>query len=87
MTASVLFSCPGIWGERRRETWALRVNRRLHFFLDDDDVFLPKKIEESVRVLERLDMDYGGVYCGFHRWNSLEENAERYLEGNLTPEV
>lgn len=56
-------------------------------FLDDDDVFLPKKIEESVRVLERLDMDYGGVYCGFHGWNSLEENAERYLEGNLTPEV
>ena len=56
-------------------------------FLDDDDVFLPKKIEESVRVLERLNMDYGGVYCGFHGWNSLEENAERYLEGNLTPEV
>ena len=56
-------------------------------FLDDDDVFLPEKVEASVRELKRLGPEYGGVYCGFLGWNSKEIDPTRYLEGDLTLQI
>ena len=32
-------------------------------FLDDDDVFLPEKIERQVEVLENSDEKFGATYC------------------------
>jgi glycosyltransferase involved in cell wall biosynthesis len=34
-------------------------------FLDDDDLWLPKKIEKQITVFDRLNEEYGVVYCGF----------------------
>jgi glycosyltransferase involved in cell wall biosynthesis len=36
-------------------------------FLDDDDEWLPKKLELQVALLDRLGADVGLVYGGFHR--------------------
>ena len=48
-------------------------------FLDDDDYFMPSKIEEQVRYLERHPQ-YHAVYCGFTRDGKTELPK---LEGNL----
>lgn len=56
-------------------------------FLDDDDVYLPKKIELCLAELKRLDQRYGGVYGGFTGWNSKENNPNRYKSGDLTLDI
>mgnify|MGYP001192349987 CR=1 FL=1 len=35
--------------------------------LDDDDEFLPLKIEKQVEALKKLDNTYGGVYCNYQQ--------------------
>lgn len=41
-------------------------------FLDDDDEYLPEKIEKQVRFIEALPEDYGLIYC----WMSYFNNDE-----------
>jgi len=36
-------------------------------FLDDDDTWLPEKLETQVRLLDRCPAKVGGVYCGYDR--------------------
>jgi pentatricopeptide repeat protein len=38
-------------------------------FLDDDDEYLPTKIEKEVSLFESLDDSYGLVYCWFRRFD------------------
>ncbi len=71
-------------GAAARNQGLFRAKGQYICFLDDDDVFLPEKIEASVLELNKLGAEYGGVYCGFLGWNSPEEDASRYLEGDLT---
>ncbi len=60
-------------------------------FLDDDDEYLPQKIEKQVRLFEKLTPDYGLVYCWFNRINSLTGavfNEHKYiLRGDVHSEV
>ena len=39
-------------------------------FLDDDDEYLPEKIEKQVRLFETLTDDYGVVYCWMSYYNN-----------------
>lgn len=39
-------------------------------FLDDDDEYLPTKIERQVELLQRLPQDYGMVYCWMTYYDS-----------------
>lgn len=59
-------------------------------FLDDDDVFLPTKIEEQVRFLEKMPADYGGCYCGYSfkykKWY-LGNSPSPLQEGDLEYEL
>jgi glycosyltransferase involved in cell wall biosynthesis len=36
-------------------------------FLDDDDVWLPEKLDAQVRLLDQCPAKVGGVYCGYDR--------------------
>lgn len=36
-------------------------------FIDDDDAWLPEKLEAQVKLLDRCSAKVGGVYCGYHR--------------------
>jgi len=51
-------------------------------FLDDDDRFLPKKIEREVKLLESLDEDWIGIYSW--RYNEEGKPEGPNIEGDLT---
>lgn len=53
-------------------------------FLDDDDVYLPNKIEDSLVELKNTSSKIGGVYGGFLGWNSKSNDLNRYKSGDLT---
>ena len=58
-------------------------------FLDDDDEFLPEKIEKQVKILNRTDKKIGGVYCGFNiiRGNKLMSKNIPNCQGKLSKEL
>lgn len=56
-------------------------------FLDDDDVYLPGKVEASLDVLRSQSPTIGGVYTGYVGWNSSESDPTRYREGKLTRQI
>lgn len=57
-------------------------------FLDDDDVYLPKKIELQVELIRELDNSWGGVYSGFRiKKNSEVTDYFPNKEGNLKKEL
>ena len=43
-------------------------------FLDDDDEYLPEKIEKQVDLFESLSDDYGVVYCWMSYYNNDEQD-------------
>jgi len=57
--------------------------------LDDDDEFLPRKIELQVSKLKNLDEEWGGIYCGFIRKqkNIVSLEREEIKAGNLKEEL
>jgi glycosyltransferase involved in cell wall biosynthesis/GR25 family glycosyltransferase involved in LPS biosynthesis len=70
-------------GAAARNTGLLASTGECICFLDDDDVFLPGRIGESVNALQQEKHDFDGVYCGFLGWNSPTNDSERYPESNL----
>ena len=46
-------------------------------FLDDDDEYLPHKIEKQVSLIESLPISYGMVYCWMSYYDSL---TKQYLK-------
>ncbi|MEE9379540.1 MAG: glycosyltransferase family 2 protein [Candidatus Lokiarchaeia archaeon] len=54
-------------------------------FLDDDDEYLPEKIELQINLLEKLDKTWGAVYCGYsiYRKNKLLQRNLNLGSGNL----
>lgn len=56
-------------------------------FLDDDDIYLPGRIDKSIQVLRGSRGEVGAVYCGFLGWNSPVNDLNRYKEGDLTLEI
>lgn len=62
-------------------------------FLDDDDEYLPEKIEKQVTLFETLTDDYGIVYCWMSYYNFEETNKKISIHatklkgfvGDITP--
>ncbi len=52
-------------------------------FLDDDDYFLPEKIEKELELIESLDDDWIGVYSWKYRFKEGGEIRGPNKEGNL----
>lgn len=63
-------------------------------FLDDDDEWMPEKIEKQVKVLDE-DASIGFVYCGSiieknlckNSWTHQNIQNKKYLEGNISKEI
>lgn len=58
-------------------------------FLDDDDEFLPDKIEKQVATLERLDATWGACYTSYYKMNKhgYMQNGFEKRQGNLLVEA
>ncbi len=59
-------------------------------FLDDDDQWLPEKINKQITCLKNKDRDWGGVYCGYKiiiKNRLIEKNKVSNKEGNLTKDI
>ena len=58
-------------------------------FLDDDDEFVPEKIEKQVETLVSKPNEYGAIYSGYRFFDNKRVKAEKkaYLEGNLQLEL
>tara|TARA_B110000908_G_scaffold125909_1_gene147654 strand:+ start:2641 stop:4731 length:2091 start_codon:yes stop_codon:yes gene_type:complete len=74
-------------GAAARNTGFINSSGEFICLLDDDDMYLPGRLSESISVLQSTSKKIGGVYCGFLGWNSPENNLKRYIEGNLTLEI
>jgi len=70
-------------GAAARNTGLLASTGQYISFLDDDDVYLPGRIVESVAALKQEKHHFDGVYCGFLGWNSQENDKSRYPESGL----
>jgi len=55
-------------------------------FLDDDDYFLPKKLEEEVEIMEKLSEEWVAVYSWFisSNQNGTKKVIKSHKEGDLT---
>lgn len=74
-------------GAASRNTGLLASAGEYICFLDDDDVYMPGRISESVMRLKYTNADIGGVYCGYTGWNSVGEDYSRFRAGDLTKDV
>ncbi|WP_422138228.1 glycosyltransferase [Endozoicomonas sp. ALC020] len=74
-------------GASARNTGILASTGEYISFLDDDDIYLPGRLEKSVAFLEKQGPIVGGVYCGFIGWNSPKNDINRYTAGDLTKEL
>lgn len=74
-------------GSAARNTGLMSSTGKYIGFLDDDDIYLPEKIELCVRQLKNSSSKIGGVYGGYLGWNSKEEDLSRYRKGNLTEDL
>ena len=74
-------------GAAARNTGAFNSTGEYICFLDDDDIYLPGRIQESIKLLSSLPSYYGGVYCGYLGWNSSELNEARFHEKDLFKQI
>lgn len=74
-------------GAAARNTGLMCATGEYITFLDDDDEYLPGRLSEAVARLETVSANVGAVYCGFLGWNSPENDAERYLAGDLSEQI
>ncbi|XKF16227.1 glycosyltransferase [Halomonas sp. BLK-85] len=74
-------------GAAARNTGILNSTGEYISFLDDDDIYLPGRVSQSISKLKETSYKIGAVYCGFLGWNSPENDLERYKEGDLTKEI
>lgn len=54
-------------------------------FLDDDDIYLPKRLEKMCTKLDSLDTKWGACYTGYvkHQKNGSKQYSAEMHEGNL----
>ncbi|MFU1520087.1 glycosyltransferase [Vreelandella alkaliphila] len=56
-------------------------------FLDDDDIYLPKRITNAVSCLEATGENIGSMYCGFEGGGHAQKSNERFKSGNLLTDI
>lgn len=72
-------------GAAARNTGVRRSSGKYIAFLDDDDEWLPSKLEKQIDLFERLSLKYGLVYC-WMAWISngqVIKTRKPELRGNL----
>ncbi len=75
-------------GAAARNTGLFHSRGQYICFLDDDDIYLQGRLEQSIKQFSHIESDkIGGVYCGFLGWNSPKNDLERYSEGDLTKDL
>lgn len=74
-------------GAAARNTGLLASTGEYVCYLDDDDIYLPGRLDKSIQVLSHQPKSVGGVYGGFLGWNSPENDLNRYAIGDLTKEI
>ena len=63
-------------GNGARNTGILKAKEEYIAFLDDDDEWMPEKLEAQANRLQNLDSSWGGCYCGYKilensRWRKV----------------
>lgn len=72
-------------GSAARNTGVLNSRGEFLCMLDDDDEYLPEKIERQVRLIKKLDDTWGGCYCYYKKiknnkvYNRATEKKEGYI--------
>lgn len=56
-------------------------------FLDDDDIYSPTRVINSIGVLDNTEDNLGAVYCGFTGGGHHKDSQERFKDGNLLKEI
>jgi glycosyltransferase involved in cell wall biosynthesis len=76
-------------GSAARNTGIKNSNGEYIGFLDDDDQFLPEKINLQIDKLSKLDQDWGGVYCSIEKFMNSKsiKKYQGFKEGKLTKEL
>ncbi len=74
-------------GAAARNSGLLQATGEYIAFLDDDDVYLPGRLRESIAVLRDSPASCGAVYCGYLGWNSSYNDQRRYRGGDLSLEI
>lgn len=65
-----------------RNTGILNSKGEFIALLDDDDEFLPEKLEKQLRLFDICSKDIGVVYCGYETVNSEGEIVETFMPTN-----
>ena len=71
-------------GAAARNTGILHSTGEYICFLDDDDIYLPGRLSNSIKKLKTTNKTTAAVYCGFLGWNSKKNDLNRYKTGDLT---
>lgn len=74
-------------GAAARNTGFLSSTGAYICFLDDDDLFLPGRLSQSISALRNTPTHIGATYCGFIGWNGAQNPERRYQKTNLTKEL
>lgn len=76
-------------GSAARNTGIKNSNGKYIAFLDDDDEFLPNKIEKQINLLKNSSKEYVAVYCRYGRYSNGKKVYESKYdrEGNLMYDV
>lgn len=65
--------------EYQMKQGSLRAKGKYVTFLDDDDEYLPDKLEKQVRKFETLSEDYGILYCWMTYYDSSRPEQPLYI--------
>ena len=72
-------------GSAARNTGIRVAKGRYISFLDDDDAYMPERLEKMVNKMDSLDESWGGCYTGYvkHQQNGKDQFSAETAEGDL----
>lgn len=72
-------------GSAARNTGIRVAKGRYISFLDDDDAYMPERLEKMIKKMDSLDESWGACYTGYvkHRQNGIDQFSAETAEGDL----